>query len=81
MASFQAANVGVPDDIALDYGEGCLSFRWVDPIYGWEGLTIDLDGHCSREMPIRSGKGPPDFVELLRDPYQTPVRPRTCSEA
>ena len=29
--------------------------------------TIDLDGHCSRRMPIRSGDGPPLVVELQRD--------------
>jgi hypothetical protein len=24
------------------------------------------DGHCSREMPIRSGNGPPEIVALTR---------------
>lgn len=48
-------------------GEGWITFRWPDSLYGWECLTIDLDGHCSRRMPIRSGSGPPEFVELQRD--------------
>ena len=36
-------------------------------MYGTEGLTIDYNGHCSREMPIRSGEGWPDFAELRRN--------------
>lgn len=39
---------------------------WGITVYGNEGLKIDLDGHCSRNMPIRSGDGPPDFVDLQR---------------
>jgi hypothetical protein len=62
------AEVGVPDDIGLEYGEGWLVFTWPDPMCGTEYLKIDVeDGHCSRMMPIRSGKGPPEFVELGRD--------------
>jgi hypothetical protein len=61
------ADVGVPDDIDLDYGEGWLVFTWPDPIYGTEGLQIDLDGRCSRMMPIRCGQGRPEFVDVQRD--------------
>jgi hypothetical protein len=62
------ANVDVPDDIGLEYGEGWLAFVWPDPMYGSECLKIDVeDGHCSRMMPIRCGKGPPQFVEVTRD--------------
>ncbi|QDU86910.1 hypothetical protein Pla175_02640 [Pirellulimonas nuda] len=43
-----------------------MTIQWPDEQYGNEGLTIDIDGHCSRNMPIRSGHGPPDFVELQR---------------
>jgi hypothetical protein len=67
MVSFQAESVDVPDETDRSYGEGWLSFQWADPLYGREGLTIQLDGHCSRNMPIRSGNGPPDFVDLKRD--------------
>ncbi|HKA06868.1 MAG TPA: hypothetical protein VKD71_06390 [Gemmataceae bacterium] len=67
MVSYKADEVGVPDDSALAHGEGWLFFGWADPVYGREGLTIDLDGHCSRRMPIRSGQGPPDFMDLQRD--------------
>jgi hypothetical protein len=49
-------------NVDFDHGEGGLRIQWNDPIEGREGLTIDLDGHCSRNMPIRSGQGPPDFV-------------------
>ncbi len=67
MLSFQAESVDVPSNSDLDYGEGWLSFIWPDPVYGCEGLTIDLDGHCSRKMPIRSGNGLPEFIALGRD--------------
>jgi hypothetical protein len=66
MQSF-LAELGIPDDSALDHGEGWLCFTWDDPMYGNEGLRIDLDGHCSRMMPIRSGEGPPCFAELGRN--------------
>jgi hypothetical protein len=62
------AEVAVPDDIGLEYGEGWLAFVWADPLYGREGLQIDVeDSHCSRMMPIRCGQGPPEFVEVARD--------------
>lgn len=61
------ADVSVSDDDGLDHGEGWLEFSWTDALYGVEGLAIDLDGHCSRRMPIRSGQGPPTFVELGRN--------------
>jgi hypothetical protein len=67
MQSFIASDVDVPDETSLDYGEGCpLRFSWPDALYGCEGLTIDLEGHCSRNMPIRSGYGLKS-VDLHRD--------------
>ena len=51
----------------IDHGEGWVTFRWFHEVYGYEEPRIDLDGHCSRRMPIRSGSGPPEFVELRRD--------------
>jgi hypothetical protein len=48
----------------IDHGEGSVVFEWPDETYGYEQLTIDLDGHCSRRMPIHSGSGPPDFVAV-----------------
>jgi hypothetical protein len=59
----EASAVGVVAD--LDHGEGWIAFHWIETPSG--GLKIDLDGHCSRDMPIRSGNGPPEFVELRRD--------------
>jgi hypothetical protein len=57
-------------DINLDYqhGDGWLGFQWSDdPVYGDEGLLINFDGFSSRNMPVRSGQGPPDFVDLTSD--------------
>jgi hypothetical protein len=65
MTSFYADRVDVTAD--TDNGEGWITFRWPDRLFGWECLIIDLDGHCSRRMPIRSGDGWPEFVELKRD--------------
>jgi hypothetical protein len=41
--------------------------QWPHDLYGYEQLRIDLDGHCSRRMPIHSGNRPPDFLELRHD--------------
>ncbi len=51
----------------LDYGEGGISFRWPDPLYGEEELNINLDGFCSRAMPFYSGDDSVEAVELQRD--------------
>lgn len=59
----EADYAGVNADV--DHGEGWITFHWFEIPSG--GLTIDLDGHCSRGMTIRSGNGPPEFVELQRD--------------
>ncbi len=66
VVSFQAQQVITPSDEDLDYGIGAIWFEWPDIVYGHEGLGIDLDGFCSRRMPIRSGQGPPLFVEVER---------------
>ena len=66
MQSLIATKVTIPDQTDLDYGEGWLEFEWLDSRFGREGLTIQLDGHCSRFMPIRSGCGLRD-VQLSRD--------------
>jgi hypothetical protein len=65
MKSFHAHAIEFVGD--FDYGEGWITFQWKDKLYGKEGLTIDLDGHCSRNMMIRSGTGPPEFIELQKD--------------
>jgi hypothetical protein len=65
MSKHVASYVGVNAD--TDHGEGWVVFRWPHERYGHEELTIDLDGHCRRRMPLRSGTGPPAFVELRRD--------------
>ena len=41
----------------LDHGEGWIMIAWLDSNGIDRSLTIDADGHCSREMPIRSGTG------------------------
>ena len=65
MSQYSATYVGVQAD--TDHGEGRVVFRWPDDSYGYEELRIDLDGHCSRRMPLYSGTGPPEIVELRRD--------------
>lgn len=65
MTTYHATSVGSVAD--CDNGEGWILFQWPDPLFGSEGLKIDLDGHCWRNMPIRSGGGPPDFITLERD--------------
>jgi hypothetical protein len=65
MLRYSATFVGVQAD--TDHGEGRVVFQWPDDRYGHDGLTIDLDGHCSRRMPVYSGTGPPEFLELRRD--------------
>lgn len=50
-----------------DHGDGWIVFQWRDETYGYEQLRIDLDGHCSRRMPIHSGSGTPEFVEVDAD--------------
>lgn len=62
MATYKAISVEIIAD--LDHGEGWIQFLWHDRQYGNEGLRIDLDGHCSRKMPMRSGTGPPEFEEI-----------------
>ena len=58
----------------FDYGEGWITFCWTTESGIDASLTIDLDGHCSREMPIRSGAGAaivsvsPDSVALSFTP-------------
>jgi hypothetical protein len=65
MAQYSATYVGVQAD--TDHGEGWVVFQWPHGRYGYEELTIDLDGHCSRRMRLDSATGPPEFVELRRD--------------
>jgi hypothetical protein len=65
MATFQARAVHVLAD--TDHGEGWVSFEWADQLTGWDELKVDLDGHCSRRMPIHSGSGGVEAIELSRD--------------
>jgi hypothetical protein len=67
MAVYHATDVGVIGAEHLDYGEGWVKFCWPDPLYGHDGLQINFDGFCQREMHIHSGQGPPEFVALQRD--------------
>jgi hypothetical protein len=64
VSHYSATFVGVTAD--TDHGEGWIVFQWPHERYGFEQLTINLDGFCSRRMPIHSGQGPPNFVELRR---------------
>ena len=65
MSQYSATSVGVQAD--TDHGEGRVVFQWPHDRYGYEELTIDLDGHCSRRMPLYSGTGSPEIVELRPD--------------
>lgn len=69
MDHFVAQKAGA-DVRELDNGYGAIVFQWSDPSFGHEGLIIGLNadgfGHCSREMPIRSGNGPPHVIYLER---------------
>lgn len=51
----------------LDYGEGWVKIGWTSPSGVDALLQIDADGFCSREMPIRSGHGPPQIAEVRKD--------------
>lgn len=55
MQSISNAQIGSILD--FDHGEGWITFSWVDANGIDRSLKIDIDGHCSREMPIRSGSG------------------------
>lgn len=50
----------------VDYGEGGIEFYWPDPVFGYESFRIDMEGHCSRRMPIYSGSGL-EAIDLARD--------------
>src|SRR5262245_51562162 len=65
MSRYWANYVGV--NAETHHGEGCVVFQWPHEHYGYEQLKLDLDGHCWRRMPIHSGSGPPEFLELLRE--------------
>jgi hypothetical protein len=65
MSRYRASYFGAVVD--TDHGEGWITFQWPHDLDGYDELRIDLDGHCSRRMPIHSGNGPPDFLELRHD--------------
>lgn len=65
MRLYHASAVYVSHD--LDYGEGSVEFVWPDEISGWDMLHVELDGHCSRRMPLYSGREGLDRIELSRD--------------
>jgi hypothetical protein len=50
-------NAQIESTLDLGHGEGWITFSWLDAAGINRSLTIDADGHCSREMPIRSGIG------------------------
>lgn len=78
MSQYSASSVGINAD--TDAGEGWILFRWPHELYGYEVLQIDLDGHCSRRMPINSGEGPPDFVEVRREGIRLRFEPLLASK-
>lgn len=59
-------NVQIRSILDFEHGEGWTTFSWLDASGIECSLTIDVDGHCSREMPIRSGTGV-TIVSVLRD--------------
>lgn len=75
---FHATVVGIPDQDSREDGNSCdmLFFEWPDPLYGEEGLYIQLDGHCSCRTFLRSGNGPPEFVEVNRSNVKLRFTPK-----
>ena len=63
----------------FDHGEGCVTFSWVTTDGLDALLTIDLDGHCSREMPVRSGTEP-EIVAVESDRIQLRFRPELADK-
>lgn len=59
-------NAQISSTLDFDYGEGWVTFSWVDVDGIDRSLKLDIDGHCSREMPIHSGTGV-TIVSILRD--------------
>lgn len=55
MRSIRSAQIASILD--LDHGEGWITISLLDVHGIGRSLTIDADGHCRREMPIRSGTG------------------------
>jgi len=53
----QIINAEISSLFIDEYGNGELTFRWPDNISSYEELNIELDGFCSRRMPIHSGRG------------------------
>jgi len=60
------ANAQIESILDFDHGEGWITFSWLDDNGTDRSLTIDAEGHCSREMPIRSGTGV-SIVSVHRD--------------
>ncbi|MDB4794071.1 hypothetical protein OAG51_01495 [Pirellulaceae bacterium] len=52
--------------VDFDHGEGWISFSRVNSVKLDRYFTMDIDGHCSREMPVRSGTGV-SIVDLQND--------------
>jgi hypothetical protein len=50
-------NVKFGSLIDFDHGAGWVTFSWRDASGIARSLKIFFDGHCSREMPVRSGTG------------------------
>ena len=50
-------NARIESILDFQYGEGWATFSWTDDNRIDRSLKIDMDGHCSREMPVRSGTG------------------------
>lgn len=63
----------------FDHGEGWVTFSWVTHDGLDALLTIDLDGHVSREMPIRSGSDP-EIVAVEPNRIQLRFRPELADK-
>ena len=63
----------------FDHGEGWVTFSWVDSFGLDRVLTIDIDGHCSREMPVRSGTGL-GIVDIQDDGVRLSFTPELASK-
>ena len=71
---------GVESLFDFDYGEGWLTIHWICPIRLDSWLQIDPDGFCHREMPIRSGDGPPQILEVRSDGFRIRFAPELAEK-
>lgn len=61
------------------HGEGSVGFDWEDSAGIKRSLSIDIDGWCSRKMPIRSGFRL-EIVEVAENRVRLRFRPELAAK-